>query len=362
MLINISTISLTNARAPGYCNVVNHDREHHNPEYIQATQATNFSRYIHILKLLDPPTMKSAIWLYHFTEDEIKTLIAAGYVTTLTLRSSKIHAEELAEITDRLQVAMLNEYGKSHSDLFFRLDACSTKDSTYGIDRSSASTEIMNCGPIKTAQDVIKRIISSQRAIYSLENRDSSLIVFKPWRADFKLGQEFRCFFYQGHLTAISQYSPYEYYGWDLKKDALIKLVGAVIQTYKKIFPELSKLAGFENCVMDVYYNCDPSPPTSDPSPPTSDPSSPTSPPTSDPSPLTTPTPNNQLIEVIEFNPFGWKLNSGPACFHWLRDHDILSNEDPETVEVRVVRNTENVSTSQYVVEFDNLLTEIELL
>jgi len=281
----VQRVTLAQTRTPGFCNTVNPRRDVHSDAYREAAAATNYTRYAARLR---PPHR----WLeVPLSDEERDTLVAAGRVRCCTGRASRVHVDELADIVQRLD-ATLAPAVREHGALFMRLDACSCKDA-YGDGAVR---------PVRGGADAVEQLTRSERAAYALQQRESSTLVLRGWRRDIALAREFRCFFYRGRLTAISQYSPYEAYGWADRPDAVFpRLACAVRARYAACG------APFADCVMDVHVAADGSTRCDD-----------------------------DDVEVLEYNPFGWHMNSGPACFDWQRD-DALLRSDGACVHVRVV-------------------------
>jgi hypothetical protein len=291
--IVISTVNLSDVRSSkNYCNVTNPAIDKSSDEFNVRANVYNYTNY------MDKLPQKH--FIYELTNEELDVIKDALEISMRTLKVSNLHKDDLKEIAHRLNKWMQNTFPPttiSIQKLFCRLNECSFKDSPYGI------------GPLFDGFDVIKRLSTSEKCCFPIAKLRSKMLIFKKWNDNIDIAGEFRCFFYNGRLTAISQYNPYDDYGWRHRSDKLHILVNEVIRLYEQMGRP------FANCTMDVHISgcnchcgacCDGE------------------------------FCANNFVSVIEFNSFGWDMCAGSACFHWVRDHVILCS-DGSTVNVRVV-------------------------
>lgn len=123
-----------------------------------------------------------------------------------------------------------------------------------------------------------------------------------PWREEWASWIEFRCFCYQRHIAAFSQYSWPRDVGLSQWGDsALVECAARVVQFCERdIVPKLSDKTG-GHWVIDVILS------------------------------------KEQMVpHFVEVNPFGAEFSSGSALFNWIRDRDVLYG-DGSVVEFRYV-------------------------
>jgi hypothetical protein len=191
---------------------------------------------------------------------------------------------------------------------FFRLDACSAKD-------SAASSSI-----VETATDVIYRVCTSLRAAQALQDvidnekdpfqKANAYVV--PFNTDMDPSWEFRVFCSPliGRIAAISQYRWHQPFAVSDPGEAAKKaqkIYKASMDIYARITRHAERLEDksvaeklrMEGFTFDV---------------------------------LETPTGEVQLVEI---NPFGAMSGCGSCLFHWLQDAKLLYGLE-ERVEVRI--------------------------
>lgn len=203
---------------------------------------------------------------FEFTEKHYNVLRDATKVSSIKGTPSKIYEEEIIEITNKLDQIGIFDGRK----WFARLSECSPKDGLHGK------------GPFTTAKQIMDTIVTSHRAANAF-TKNSRILYIEPWRLDWKEENEFRVFVYNKKVTAITQYKWFSNVGWT--KDKL----SAIIDKIVKFCHDAANKMEVDSMVIDVIYN-------------------------------------NDDIELVEFNSFGYYLASGSGLFHWLNDYDKLYN------------------------------------
>ncbi|AGF85714.1 division cycle 123 protein [Moumouvirus goulette] len=245
------------------------DKEANGLDYKTELWKTNLSNYYDLINY-------TVSWTYDFNLSETKILLKACQIGSISGKCPKIYDDELGEIINKL-----NSSWKSGS-WFMRLDASSTKDS------------IIN-PPFKSAQSVITSIVTSRRTINALTdniNRNlNTRIYFTPYDSKWNSSRELRCFIRNNKLIAISQYcwTRCEFF-CDFSKDELISLADRINKLVNNIIEDLSNRIDTKDMVMDIYLD------------------------------------DNDNLQIIELNSFGYWLASGSALFHWIKDYDKLYN------------------------------------
>ena len=237
-------------------------------EYSKKLDITNYLNFAEYL--LEPHI------IIPLTKYEISELAILSAASTMLIKV-QVNLEDLSDMVERFDKYI----PKNDNGYFFRMNRCSPKDAFYGCHIWSGS-------------DIIKTMVSSERCHKNLKWYDQEYIILKPWNNKYEDRKqwEFRCFCYNGKLTAISQYKWHESFDWSMVSlsdwDTIVNNISDFYMKHNK----------FSDCVIDVYV---------------------------DP---------NYKIELVEFNSFGMELASGSALFEWKQDSDILYGN--ENVEIRI--------------------------
>jgi hypothetical protein len=227
---------------------------------------------------------------YTFTDEEACILVDAAKCGIITKRMSKVHKEELMEITCRLENHM-KKLGDTlpTTGLFFRFSGASPKDGRFSF-------------PVMGPREMVEQIATSNRARNCLQFGDKTIYVCK-FDHSWDPTRELRVFVRKGSVTAISQYccfteeNPFS----RMSDEDLVGLAKSLKVLLAGMLDSLSVALECDSFVCDVYVNQD------------------------------------MTLRVIEFNSFGYWLASGSALFHWLNDYSKLYNENGNTY-VRVLQ------------------------
>ncbi len=178
-------------------------------------------------------------------------------------------------------IAMLN------GEAFFKLSSVSAKDVCIVVPGERPNYSRL-C--VKSAKDVASLIASSERLQHSLAQRRGETIVLRRWIPDLDSRFEFRCFVFENHVTAVSQYEYVNAYPiWS--DDQFCKTMFAEILAFlDSVLPRLSPLVCTEWTIDVVKHG--------------------------------------GKWSVVEINAFGADLNVGGCLFHWDIDYNILLNPD----------------------------------
>ncbi|QGR53620.1 d123 domain-containing protein [Moumouvirus maliensis] len=247
------------------------DIEANSLDYKTELWKTNLSNYY---DLINYPIS----WTHDFNLSESKILLKANQTGSISGRYPKIYNDELEIIINKL-----NSCWKQGS-WFFRLDACSTKDSVVEP-------------PFESPNTVITSLVTSRRVINAItDNLNRNLntkIYFIPFNTKWDSSRELRCFIRKGKLTAISQYDwTHREFFCDLTREELINLVNKINKLFGDIIENLSNKIGTKDMTIDIYLD------------------------------------DQNNIHIIELNNFGYWLACGSALFHWIKDYDKLYNTD----------------------------------
>ncbi|KAG5759954.1 hypothetical protein H9Q72_011919 [Fusarium xylarioides] len=199
--------------------------------------------------------------------------------------------------------------------IFVRLSATSTKDS-FAVNVPTTKPDPLS----PDANHILRRLLTSGRSVGRLLSLSEHVwasdpgeaIIVQRWSPDIELAREIRVFCCKGRVTAISQDVWWEKMGWrDRYSDGFVPAITAVWDNAKSHLP-------FDTCTMDVFVT----PPSGE---------------TVD-----------WKAQIIEFNGFGARLNTGSDLFHWVNDHDILYGERPG-ITVRFVDDWEDTTVEKMV-------------
>lgn len=218
------------------------------------------------------------IFEYTFTKDEIYTLKESFNIGIIAGRLPVIYKEEIDDIIKRLSDVM-SKFNAKYG-WFIRFNRSSPKDGIGSF-------------PLMTAEQVIKQIVTSNRAAQAIYHNDTT-IYFCKFDPKWDSERELRVFIYNGKVTAISQYSCYHVVDIfaNMKDNGLTTITNNITNIINILLPQLILSFNTNSFVCDVYVNHDSS------------------------------------IKIIEFNSFGYWLASGSGLFDWKNDYEKLYNTD----------------------------------
>lgn len=202
-------------------------------------------------------------WIQQYPDGSI-TFTLKQYQRKMLLQACKIYqaiGKIPTMIYDEEPIIAVPNY-----EFFVRFNQCSCKDGIHGTK------------PLTSYRQLLENIISSKRIISVLEEEELPCLYISKYRSDWN-GLEFRCFMYQGELTAISQYHWFEI-------QPLIETFGSIENLCQLLmefwFNNRDKLKSIEeDVVFDVVWN-------------------------------------GKEIELVECNAFSTQC--GPALFNWQED------------------------------------------
>ena len=268
------------------CNSHNHWINGIKPDHYDAQiSLTNKNKWNHLI-----PNNKSIE--YHLSSGECKFLYDigkiwsfTGYITPIdgleelkSSNESKTLArqantfsreirdfEDLTSLRERI-IAVMNP---KMEKMFVRLNDCSPKDS--------------NMGPFYNIDEIIYALGTSERINMALEDAKSEVLYISPWNESWVMNYnyEYRVFVCKRKISAISQYHWYKI----IDHTNLVQHIELIIEFVTNLIPKIDWVNSY---TMDVIVV------------------------------------DNDGVELIELNSFGYLLAAGSCCFHWINDYDIL--------------------------------------
>jgi hypothetical protein len=185
------------------------------------------------------------------------------------------------ELIHKINDAIKQFNGKA----FIRLNSVSPKVS-----------EFMTSG-----EQIIEVFNNSSRIHSSLQESQKfqieSKIMLREYQEDLPVENEFRCFIYNSHITAISQYNQ----GF-IKEFQSKEYQQFIVNRISTFYKSLHDRFPYVDCTMDVVFM------------------------------------KNDEIQIIEFNGFGIEQNVGGCLYNWFQDFKILYNDQGKT-DIRVYEN-----------------------
>lgn len=204
---------------------------------------------------------------------------------------------------------------------FLRLDFCSTKDAVMGGGE--------NAKVVGDVEDVIRRLVTSSRAVAVLEDHRSLVkekktagkakIFLLLFREDVKSGKEYRVFcppsprgLEDSRVTAVSQDRCHEQFSGsrvgETTEAMAHRVLDGILKIHKKILERAATSLFWlqfrmekEGFVFDVFD------------------------------------PEDREVQFVEMNPFGAMSGCGSSLFHWIKDARVLYGfGGAEEVEFRV--------------------------
>jgi hypothetical protein len=152
--------------------------------------------------------------------------------------------------------------------------------------------------PISTPEQLLLYLINSKTLLKCYQSFEESktggipldiYLIVKPWDTQITDFNEFRVFYYNHKITAISQQKWYSQINIPFHSEQMITTLQQKIRNLND-FP-------YSSCVFDVYFDIE----------------------------------RNQT-EFIEINPWGNWNASGSSLFHWVKDEQILYSSGEEIV------------------------------
>lgn len=239
--------------------------------YFDNNEKYNYSKWH---TYIDKKYMDPCLFITEISLGEIDELLLLG---NLALIYEKIPHNDNYLMIDSL-IKKLDSLLKNidTNNLFIKLDSCSPKDS------------FIKDLPIKSSKDIIDHIITSRRCINTLNShknykKEINLIV-KKFDNDIDINNEYRIFIKNKKITCVSQYRWFKNVG--ITDLILYKLHDCLMD--KDFQHQIDKLP-CSDCILDISYN------------------------------------NNDILKIIELNPFGSKSPTGSALFNWERDELIIN-------------------------------------
>jgi len=205
---------------------------------------------------------------------------------------------------------------------FLRLDFCSTKDAQP---EDGKEAKVVN-----SVRDVLRRLITSKRAVTALEDhlrlretdKDKAKLFLLPFRMDVDLRREYRVFcppslgeLGKSRIAAVSQYRFTEPFSGEKQEEEVAvtaqRVLDGILETHRQIVRQVvdaHKQNGWiaqhmkdEGFVFDVFEAED------------------------------------GEVQLVEVNPFGAMSGCGSGLFHWIRDGRVLYGvQNPGEIEFRV--------------------------
>ena len=241
--------------------------------------------------------------------------------------------KEIRELSSDIFMAKLPGQLNPGDRFFFKMNTRSAKDSWFYREQNLFSSIMLknkeesgSGGPTKkplrkceasTITEVISAMIGSERVTSDCnsylqwkvpdENKPPLQVVIQEW-VDFPPELEFRCFCYQGKITAINQLCWDKYIDY-LDSDASLK--NQIVTSVLTLNSLVHDLLPWKNYILDVIYDRE-----------------------------------NQIAQICEFNPWGPYSCTGSQLFSWELDSDILFSTSPDTPPVfRTLRPFMKVET-----------------
>lgn len=211
--------------------------------------------------------------------------------------------EFISQIENKINqmIQLFNQSNQYENGFFVRMSGHSPKDVNKSLN-------------VHSGEDVMDILLRSDRIVIDLEilrkflycNKYQNIILI-PWNTKMKTEMEFRCFVYNGNLTAISQYEYTECFEF-LQQCENLEIILNSIQLF---FNQISNGVRFYSYVFDVFLYKDE-------------------------------TDDDWFVNLIELNPFFGDLSSGSCLFDWEDDSNILCSTSNKTT-LRVKKNEKEI-------------------
>ena len=205
--------------------------------------------------------------------------------------------ERIEELERYITERMTRFSNGKFDEFFFRMSGHSPKDVPLSL-------------KVKDGKDVMNLMLRSGRILIDLDMLRKFLIrakyqniILLPWNSNMNSEMEFRCFVYEGVLTAISQYEYAQVYE-SLQNHEFLKTISESITFFHK---KISSSIKFNSYVFDVFL-----------------------------SPVIKESKKEYFVYLIELNPFSGDLSSGSCLFDWEDDKNIILNSKTKNPIVRI--------------------------
>jgi hypothetical protein len=197
----------------------------------------------------------------------------------LNFKSSK--DAEYKELILKINEGIKQFNGKA----FIRLNSVSPKISEYMTSGEQIIEVFNNSSRIHSALQESKK--------FGIDSK----IMLREFQENLPVEYEFRCFIYNSHITAISQYNQGFIKEFQSKEyqQFIVERITTFYKSIKDRFP-------YVDCTMDIVFL------------------------------------NQDEIKIIEFNGFGIEQNVGGCLYNWFQDFYILYNDQGKT-DIRVYEN-----------------------
>lgn len=210
---------------------------------------------------------------YRFTPEEMDEL----------KNDLRYDIEYVGEVHKRLQEFMLTYLEPEMNGL------CNKEITKYFVKLTSMSNHSNKSYTVHNTNQILIDLVKGDRTFFELERGINTLCFREYSDADFEKN-EFRCFVYNGKLTAISQYINN------------VNVKHNKVKIAKKIGKFIKNLGiGYPDCTIDVLFE-------------------------------------KNKCTIVEINSFGKDMGVGPCCYNWEIDHEILYSNGEEVV-VRLAKD-----------------------
>ena len=308
---HISKMKLTRIPSTSVSSLACNTVEHNDPTYPPrpSTTPTNLLRWLPFLHT------KTDYRVLNFSAHELRTIKAINNASISTLSIGAAGWDDIADL--KLQPRIQSAIDELGGSVFVRWDESSPKDGVHGLH------------PLNSARMVLEQICTAARTQAALEASEKTWLENKTegkgrveawncplimlrWNEAMDVAKEFRCFCWEGRLTAVSQYEWHRFSHdwstaspriWFLAKTALIHIL-AYNSALNNAHRSTLLRQGF---VFDILVKGDKLPEEA------------------------------EEAQIVALNAFGPNSNCGSALFNWVRDYEVLVGRTGER-EMRILR------------------------
>jgi len=328
---SIHTIRAKEGLGKSHYTTIFHPSENFDIEYLLAqfylTYVNNYNldlwyEPLKDLTLLDPsgnpfPAIPEAV-LIPLTVDQVQIISdlheksSFGRYLGPVMNEIRSLASEIGPSLENLPAGL-----KPGDKFFWKLSTRSAKDSLYYKEQNlfaALSTKNPTSKPLRkceasTALEIVSAMVGSSRVASDCKSflqwnvheqtKNPLKIVIQEW-VDFPAEMEFRCFVYNGKMTAINQLCWSSYIPC-LDQDKVLqeKILAATLVLFDSVKSKLP----WNNYILDVIYDT-----------------------------------TRDFAQICEFNPWGPYSCTGSQLFCWELDHDIIFRENPEKPVFRILK------------------------
>jgi hypothetical protein len=210
-----------------------------------------------------------------FAVRALKEAIPIGLVRN---EPSTLHGGEFTDMAYILRGAAHDNAFPPHG-WFVRFGQMSPKDGMYGS------------VPLTSWRQIVHQLATSSRALACLNDGETKLYLCH-WDPTWCAGWELRAFVYNGRLTALSQYSASTTELPACTDEQLHRIAERAEAMVALLAPSFESAMQTRHVVCDLVWK-----------------------------------PEDGVVRVVEFNPFGAHNPTGSAFFHWIEDEAILKAE-----------------------------------